>query len=427
MSEAVPPPPPKSGTPISAHSATMFRNVITGVITTVIGAGALYLLKFNKSGDTTETNFLVMKEATVNAWNSYVSSENSAYRNLQTYTANYKNDEFSHFKNGVLSEWSHYRKSLELLLEKKAMDPSLYSFLQKRDDALTELEYDLTTHLDKYYSILQSTSGDDQTKKLKEENSKFNNETSDFYQLFGNDIDELCKALTSKYGYTFSATSLLRFQKNQNNNNNNTTNDNSGGVNNIDRQKLVGSWKVVNDYMYQYVDGSFYLYGANGDSSYGTWSLNNDMLELNYGHYGGSAKTKFLYKIINQTDNSFVAQSTDESHYTFTATRVTSNTGTTTNNQQLTGINRQMLIGKWINGANTLYQYQDGKMYYYYSNGDSSYGTWQINYNQLYHYYNQYYGAGHTWKYNINNLTNSSMSITLLDSPYYRYNFVRGN
>ncbi len=426
MSEAVPPPLPKSGTPLSTHSATMLRNVLTGVITTIVGAGALYLLKFNKSGDTTGTNFLVMKEATVNAWNSYVSSENSAYRNLQTYTANYKSDEFSHFKNGVLNEWAHYRKSLELLLEKKDMDPSLYSFLQKRDEALTELENDLNAYLNKYESLLQTTSGDDQNQKLKEENTKFTNEINEFYELFGNEIDELCKALTSKYGYTFSTASLLRYQKNQNANTNNNTNDNSGGGNNIDRKKLVGSWKVVNDYMYQYNDGSFYIYFANGDSSYGTWSLDNDILEQNYGHFDGSAKTKFLYKVINQTDNSFVAQSTDESHYTFTATRVTSNT-TTNNNQQQTGTDRQMLIGKWINGTNTLYQYQDGKMYYYYSNGDSSYGTWQINNNQLYHYYTQYYGAGHTWKYSIGNLTNSSMTITLVDSPYYRYNFVRGN
>lgn len=354
MPESHPPPPPPSSpsqpSGLSSHSATMIRNIITGVITTVIGAGALYLLKFNKSGDSPEVNTLLMKEATTNAWKSYVSAENVFYNNMQTYQANYSINGFDHYKEATLSEFEHFKSDLKRIQNTKNLDPSFQSMLEQRLKINDESEDKYRQYLDNYNSISKSIND------LTERNTKLNAETQRFIdarkerdQVFQNSIEGLCKALTDKYSGKFDKTELVMYQPStQTNQNNQATNTNNTGT---------------------------------GTTT--TTTTNNNS--------GTDAST------------------------------------TNYNNNNLRNIDWTMLVGKWIQGNNYLYQYQDGKMYYYFSNGDSTYGSWEIYNNQLYHYYSQYYGAGNRWVYNISNLTNNSLAITLVDSPYTRYDFVRSN
>jgi hypothetical protein len=110
----------------------------------------------------------------------------------------------------------------------------------------------------------------------------------------------------------------------------------------------------------------------------------------------------------NRTDNGNTNSGTDANANTATAT-----------------VDMKMLVGTWKSESNVLYQYDDGRMYYYFSNGDSTYGSWQIYNNQLYHYYNQFYGAGNRFVYNLGEITANSFTVTLVDSPYTRFNFVK--
>ncbi|MFI5134003.1 MAG: hypothetical protein ACHQEB_06690, partial [Chitinophagales bacterium] len=88
---ATPSPPSTPPTPASSHSATMMRNIITGVITTVIGAVTVYFITqgFHKSDNSSAADILLMKEVTTNAWKSYVSSENVFYNNWNIDIGNY--------------------------------------------------------------------------------------------------------------------------------------------------------------------------------------------------------------------------------------------------------------------------------------------------------------------------------------------------
>ena len=339
MSESHPPPLPKQGTPLSTHSATMARNIITGVITTVVGAGVLYLLKFNKSSDNSEANYLVVKEATTNAWKSYISAENVFYNNMQTYQANYSINGFDHYKEATLGEFEHFKSDLKRIQSTKNLDPSFQSMLEQRVKINDESEDKYRQYLDHYDSVSKNVSDPtERNNKLNAETQRFIDERKERDQLFENSIDELCKTLTDKYSGSFAKTSLVMYQPT------NQTNQNTQATN---------------------------------------------------------------------TNNTNTNSGTDASK--------------TNNNNNTATIDLRMLVGKWIEGSNYLYQYQDGKMYYYFSNGDSTYGSWQLYNNQLYHYYNQYYGAGHRWVYNISNLTDNAVSITLVDSPYTRFNFVRSN
>jgi hypothetical protein len=75
----------------------------------------------------------------------------------------------------------------------------------------------------------------------------------------------------------------------------------------------------------------------------------------------------------------------------------------------------------------TLYQYEDGRMYYYFFNGDSSHGRWQFNNNQVTLFYDKYWGAGYTYKYNLSDFTANSYKMAFVDSPYNIFNVVRAN
>lgn len=333
MADAQPPLLPPQKTSLSAHSATMIRNIITGVITTVVGAGALYLLKFNKSSDNSDASFPVIKEATTNAWKSYVSAENVFFNNMQTYQANYSINGFDHYKQATLGEFEHFKSDLKRIQSTKNLDPSFQSMLEQRIKINDESEDKYRQYLDNYDSISKSiTDPTERNNKLNAETQRFIDERKERDQLFENGIGELCKTLTDKYSGSFIKTNLVMYQ--QTNEATNSTGSNNSGTD-------AGSTNNTN----------------NGNSS--------------------------------------------------------------------SSFDWRMLIGKWIEGNNYLYQYQDGKMYYYFSNGDSTYGSWELYNNQLYHYYNQYYGAGHRWVYNISNLTTDALSITLVDSPYNRYDFVR--
>ena len=320
------------GSPPNTSNKVMVRNIITGVITTVVGATTIYFLGFHNSGGSGEAGFLVTKEATTNAWKSYVSAENVFFKNWGIYVANYSTTGFNHYKEATLVELMHFKSDLKKIMDTKNLDPSFISLLERRLKAKEEWENKYRKHLDNY-EMLDKTITDptEKANKLNEEIQRFLNETKELDQLFANEIDELCKTLTAKYAYTFTWADLLLYQHqpNQNNNKTNTGNTNTGNNNNS-----------------------------------GTDA-------------GGTA------------------------------------------------IDGKVLVGKWNSGANTLYQYEDGKMYYYFSNGDSTYGSWQLYNNQLYQYYNQYYGAGYRYVYNLSSITPNAFSIALIDSPYTRYDFVR--
>lgn len=349
MPDSAPPPLPPPSSPKSSglkfHSSTMIRNIITGVITTVIGAVVLYFLKFNEHKDSHDIDSLLVKEATGNAWKSYVSAENVFYNNMQTYQANYSINGFDHFKEATLNEFEHFDSDLKRIQNTKNLDPSFLSMLENRKKINDESKVKYRKYLDNYYSISQSiTDPTERNNKLNTETQRFLDERRERDQLFANSIEELCKTLTDKYSGNFVKSSLAMYQAVQqtNSNNQNNQSSNSGTGSDVYRNKAGADTNKTNNY----------------------------------------------------------------------------NPGT---------MDRAMIVGTWIRSTNYLYHYPDGRMYYYFSNGDSTYGSWEIYNNQLYHYYNQYYGAGNRWVYNISNLTENLFSITLSDSPFTRFDFVRNN
>ena len=322
------------GSAPNTSNKVMVRNIITGVITTVVGASVIYFLGFHNSGPS-EGDLLVTKEATINTWKSYVSAENVFYQNYNTFAFESTADGIDRYKKSITEELDRFNKKVENILKTKSIDVSLSSLLERRVITNRDWVDKYKKYLDNYKEIIRSGADQEEIKRRGNEALQtFQNDVKDINQRFINEITDVCKTLTAKYNSTFAMTDLIMYQQQPNQNNTNS---------------------ITN--------------------------TNNN----------------------NNTDNN-------------------NTSGTDAGGTVVAG---KALVGKWLSGANTLYQYEDGKMYYYYSNGDSTYGSWQIYNNLFYHYYNQYYGAGYKYVYNLSNITPNAFSITMVDSPYTRFDFIR--
>lgn len=317
MSEAANP-----GTSSTSSNKTMLRNIITGVITTVIGGGLIWFLGFHNSGGSSTPDYLVMKDATMNGWKSYVSAENVFLGNWSVDAANYSNMGFERYKENTLGELQRFRSDIKKILETKNLDPSFSSLLERRMQAKQEWEDRYRKHLDNYENIDKSTSDQaERTQKLNAEVQRFANETKDIDQRFSNEIYELCNALTSKYSYAFSWKDLKMYQQLTAGDNNSSTtttgttgstNGNTGTSTTADWQKLVGKWQMLDKgknmvvgTLFQYEDGRMYYYFQSGDSTYGKWQYNNGQLTLYYLQYWGAGQN-FVYEVSDITDNGFL-------------------------------------------------------------------------------------------------------------------------
>jgi hypothetical protein len=308
----------------SPSSTNPLRNILIGVVTTVLGSGAVYYLGFQKK-PSTDYSPLVMKEATTKGWDSYIEAENTFFNNWKILGSGYTNEGFDHYKEATLDELTRFKSHLKKILETKDIDPSFSSLLETRIQSKEQWEQKYKTHLDNYQNILQTASKEEITLRINTELTRFQNEVKDMDQRFANEIGNLCQTLNKNYGNNFSWSSLVMYQ-NQNNNsytdtrsNTSYTNTNTGGTTSqgvvIDRRMLVGTWQVNNDYLYQYEDGRFTHY-QNGNNYPGTWYVQNNLLYHNYG--SGSR----IYKLTQQSNESFTAEIIDSTHVSFKATRV---------------------------------------------------------------------------------------------------------
>ena len=315
------------GSPPNTSNKVMFRNIITGIITTVVGATVVYFLGFhNKGGGSSTPDYLVVKDATINSWRSYVSAENVFFGNWNVYAANYTNTGFERYKQNTLGELDRFKSDMKKILQTKNLDPSFISLLERRLQAKQDWENEYRKHLDNYEMLDKSTTDpNEKNTKLNAEVQRFTNKTKDIDQRFANEIGELCNTLTSKYSYTFSWKELKMYQQLSAGNQTDTTRTTSTGTAEADWQKLIGKWQMQDKgtyigTLYQYEDGRMYYYFQSGDSTYGRWQYNNDQLTLYYDQYWGAGQN-FIYTISNLSDNSFSMTLTAPPNSLFTATR----------------------------------------------------------------------------------------------------------
>jgi hypothetical protein len=120
----------------SEHSSTVLNKIIIPVITTVLGAAAIYFLGFNKksTGRTDMEQMLISKDATVKAWKSFVTSQNISYKSINSLSEEYSQKFVDASKQGIEKLpplWRDFEN--ELLRESKKADQDVKDILKDPD------------------------------------------------------------------------------------------------------------------------------------------------------------------------------------------------------------------------------------------------------------------------------------------------------
>ena len=314
-------------TPGSSQVSQTLRNVIVGVTTTVLASAIVYFLGFHKTGSSSAEAMFVTKEATIQAWKSYVSAENVFFKNWNLYRASFTPSRFDHFKETTLDELNRFNYDIKKIISTKDLDPTLLSLLERGLRAKENWGDKYKKYLDNYETISRLTADEaERNKKLNDELIRFQSEVKEIDQRFASEIVDLCNTLTAKNNYTFSWTELQMYQPTATNNTS-QTNTNARGSAAIDPQMLAGSWKVSDPVsgasvatLYQYENGTMHYYFNTGDSTYGHWQLNNNQLTLRYEQYWGAGQS-FIYNVSGQTNNSFTLTFTASPFNSFNLTR----------------------------------------------------------------------------------------------------------
>lgn len=313
----------------------VLRNILVGLITTVLGAIILYFLGFRDrnagSKATQEENLLAKREATIQAWKSYVTAENLLLQNFNTFSANFSLARFDEYKKLALAEVDRFNADLKKILGYKNLDPSMVSLLERRlrDKESWLVKY--KAYLGNYQRIATAMLSDDEkNKSLENESYRFQNDVKDLDQKFANEIAGLCKVLTEKNNYNFAWTDLLLFQPPPANTaavTNTTTASAAGGVASYSKGMFCGhftSFDAANNQLVGYINiydnGRFYYYFAAGDSTYGFWQLGNNQMKLVYDQYWGAGQS-YVYDITAATDRSFALRLSAPPYNSFSFSR----------------------------------------------------------------------------------------------------------
>ena len=308
----------------STGGSTPVRNIIVGVITTVLGSTAVYFLGFHKNSRSTAETLLITKEVTSRAWSDYVSTENIFHKNWNTVGASYTHARFNIYKEETLDELEKFYADIKRIIAMPDVDPKLVSLLERRLSAKQQWDKKYRIHLDNFERILKNTPEKDQNQKINDELNRFQSDVKDLDARFRNELENVASTLTSKYHQPFSISELDAFQKTKADTMTNRG-SNAVAVAAIDRSTLVGTWQIDQSwYVYHYDDGRLYMYfpGANGgrDSTYGTWQLTNNQL-YHYSTYYFNAGNKWVYEVSDVTTNGFSLKLTTTPFTTYAVKR----------------------------------------------------------------------------------------------------------
>ena len=342
-------------------NANMLRNIIVGVATSVLGAGSLYYLGINKSGQSgasSQGSFLEMKEATTKGWKSYVTDDNIYYKNSQSvYNDYYRDKQMENLKENLLKEAHKFQDDLGTILKDQNLDNTFISMIKRRQEAEKEAEAKMTGFLDNINSLLKDNSigAYDKQQKIIQENQKLASVAKGMYERSATELEGLSKALNEKYGQSFDPNDIIPYKEYKN----------------------------------------------------GTFATNNN-----------AANTNTLSTSNQQQQDNGIKSAAN-------VPPEPSNTSNNAANNTTNQLSAGMYAGEWTNEGGSLYfdnkgfswEWNDGKV--------TSEGSWRVDNYRLAMYVTNGYNTGYSWTFNLSNVTANSFTMQLSNNSSYTYHMVK--
>ncbi len=324
--------PPPSGS--STHN-TQTRNIIIGAIATMIASTTVYYLTQYVNNKKTDSipNFLVMKEATTNAWKRYVTMENIYYKSLTGLSGDFTGlSDPDKYVVEISKEVGIFKKDAGEIAIEKNVDAALKTLLTRRIGRQTEFIDELTLFVSKIKTIEnEKTNTSAKQKKIAVEGAAITGSVKRLSERTATEIEELSKTLSATYAVSFDPNEVIIYANYKNRNsgpaNINTKEKDDSASNekpavDIDPKKLLGNWDDHGNKINLRKDNIFNYSLMIGDQARGTWKMENDRLHLEAVNSVTQQKFVWLFRIENIAANSFTMTLTTKPYDIYHLVRV---------------------------------------------------------------------------------------------------------
>lgn len=210
-------------------TTTLLNKILIPVITTVLGATAIYFLGFNKKGGRSDMEkLLITKEATVKGWKSFVTSQNIGFKNSKSILNEYEPKiaeaanqtpqalitVLKDFETEMMRESKKASSDIAEILKDEDLDKNFASMLNRSLDNGTDQEKKVVTFFDKLVVMLKSDlTPEEKGKKWQEEAAKFQAMSDGIEERSATEAEDISKILSEKYGQPFDLNELLVYKE----------------------------------------------------------------------------------------------------------------------------------------------------------------------------------------------------------------------
>jgi hypothetical protein len=310
------------------------RNMIIGIITTVLVSGTVYLLGFNnKKGRSSK---LERQKATTEAWKSYVTLENIYTKNtalLLRDAAQFKS--YKELYQESIKESDKFMTGLQGLITNEDVDKDMIAVLKRRsenEEASKPASEKLYAELD----VVTNTAITDKwpLKQLQDSilahYTRFGEQMKGTYDRAISEIEFLSKTLSERYDQPFNMDDFIiiqvfKYKKDVFSMLDDKKND-SLTAKTFTREYVIGKWRTGQSTVNFDADGHWTWSAANTPDAKGTWELRNGRLLLNVTDHPNKKIPdevwKWDFKISNIIDKSFSMQLPSEGSTLYTLIRL---------------------------------------------------------------------------------------------------------
>jgi hypothetical protein len=205
-----------------AAGSTLLNKIIIPVITTVLGASAIYFLGFNKKISASAAE---IEKTTVNAWQAFVSANNINYKVTKSISEEYYEKiravrefkeyapVFRDFKDELFKESDKLVGDIEIILKKSDdIDEGFVSMMKRTLDNMKAEREKTAEFVDNLIALAKSDRDDaEKREKWQRELDRFNAMGKNMVNRQVTEAEDIAAALSKKYNRPFDLNELLLY------------------------------------------------------------------------------------------------------------------------------------------------------------------------------------------------------------------------
>lgn len=323
---------------VSSPGRNHLRNVIIGAIVTIITSTTVfYLTQYLKKSE--GTDFLTTKEATTAAWKSYVAYENTYTKNSLSFEKDILARGFDVYLTGIKKESAKFQKDVADLAKTKNIDKDLTKALNRSIENQNDLIPEAERYIKAIKQIFTSKKSPEEIRQnFIDEEIKRVVYSKGTFERSVNDVKEIAKTLSERYGQSFSMNDFTIVQifpqkmKTEDSLLNVLRNgphfaDTSQVIyaTHVDPKALIGNWQGSGHKILLKKDNTMSYELSTGYKATGTWTIENNKLRLNEVDNNSKQKIVSFFRLADISSDSFTLTRDQSPFDTYNVVRIKGN------------------------------------------------------------------------------------------------------